>query len=62
MSPSAQRDDSAEGRLRATSLGATEIGQTKAEESLNGALQYKGRGRGVKMVCARRWTRHYTGQ
>ena len=62
LSPSAQRDVSAEGRLRAISLGAIAIGRKKADESLNWALQYKGWGRGVKTVCARRWTRHRRGQ
>lgn len=61
MSPSAQRDDSAEGRLRAISLGAIVIGWTKADQSLNWALQYKGRGRRVKTVCARLWARHSSG-
>ena len=59
LSLSAQRDDAAEGRLRATSLGAIGIGQTKADESLNGPYSIKEKGRGVEMVCARCWARHY---
>lgn len=51
LSPSAQRDDSAEGRLRATSLEATVIGQARADESLSWALQYKGGGGGEGRLC-----------